>query len=173
MLLSLTDVRWGSYRSGYNRRPYHSVQLIQHLQQHGLTDWMWDQLWGELHHQGDVGEASYAVLPYLVEHVRGLSSIDAQTVAYACVVEECRRNEHGQGNPAVPAEVLPSYEAALRELPVIALSKIPESWSEDLLRYVASLIALTHGQPKLAEAYQDFTAAEAERWLKTFYDAPL
>lgn len=172
MLLPLTDERWSSYRTGYNRRPYESVRLIEHMRQHGLTEWFWDQVWSELHHQGDIGEASYAVLPYLVEHVRNLDAVDAQVVAYACVVEECRRNEHGQGNPPVPHEVAPSYESALHALPVVVLSKAPEFWNEDLVRYVASLIALTHGQAKLAEAYQDFTAQEAERWLKVYYDEP-
>jgi hypothetical protein len=164
-LLPLDDPRWSSYRDGFNRRHYDSITLIRHLQASGTTQWFWDQLWGQLHHQGNIGEASYAVIPYLVEHARHAQKLDAQVVAFACVVEGGRLNALERGNPVVPDELERSYDAAIRHLPLIALSKAPDTWDQHLVQYTASLIALTHGQPILAQAYEDLTVDEAMKWL--------
>jgi hypothetical protein len=44
----------------------------------------WNILWDDLHHQGDVGEASYAVVPYLAEYARKASpEYDRQTTKSA------------------------------------------------------------------------------------------
>jgi hypothetical protein len=67
-LLPLDDPRWKTYRGGYNRETFDSISLIRELQRSGFTESFWEKVWEDLHHQGDVGEASYAIIPYLVEY---------------------------------------------------------------------------------------------------------
>jgi hypothetical protein len=43
---------------------YHAVPIIRRLQSEGATDEFWQHVWAELYHQGDVGEATYALVPY-------------------------------------------------------------------------------------------------------------
>jgi hypothetical protein len=153
-LLPLDDPRWASYRSGY-RRVFDCRPLLQHLADQGFSDWLWDKLWEELHHQGDVDEASYAVLPYLVSHAATLDAVDVEVLAYAYVVEACRRNPDGQKNPDVPAELRLGYEEALAALPSMMLSKAAQDWSEDHVKYFAAMIAVTRGHLKLARAWTE------------------
>ncbi|MFX5180186.1 hypothetical protein ABTC53_19915, partial [Acinetobacter baumannii] len=87
-----------------------------------------DQIWEELHHQGDVGEASYAVIPYIVAHARRVTSLQAEVVAFVYVVEQCRQAGR---NPEVPQEISEAYFEALEELPRIVLGMAKEGWSED------------------------------------------
>ena len=104
-----------AYRRGY-RVPYDVVPLIQRLQTEGTSEKFWEVAWQELHHQGDVGEATYAVVPYLVDYQSRQRSID-EHVFHFCVVVELARSEND--NPPVPQELGLSYAKALDTLPII------------------------------------------------------
>jgi hypothetical protein len=58
--MSLDDLRWQELHGGY-RVPFDASELLRRLEQ-GQD--IWDELWQELHHQGDVGEASYAAVSH-------------------------------------------------------------------------------------------------------------
>ncbi|MEG0881483.1 MAG: hypothetical protein RSH52_09485, partial [Janthinobacterium sp.] len=66
MPLSLDDPLWTTLEGGY-RMPYDVAKALKAMQ---AGDDVWHELWEELHHQGDVGVASYAAVPQLV-HLLG------------------------------------------------------------------------------------------------------
>jgi hypothetical protein len=108
-LLSLNDPRWAEYRGGYNRAVLNVVPFLKKLESGVVMENDWNILWDDLHHQGDVGEASYAVVPYLVEYARTAKVIAWHVFGFTAVVE-LERTENR--NPAVPGEIEPSYRAA-------------------------------------------------------------
>ena len=65
LMLSLDDNRWsdltGGYKTQFDPRP-----LLLELETTPDSATAWHELWEELHHQGDVGSASYAAIPQLV-----------------------------------------------------------------------------------------------------------
>lgn len=62
VMLSLTDPIWLELQGGY-RMPYDASKALAQMEG---GESVWDELWNELHHQGDVGVASYAAIPQLV-----------------------------------------------------------------------------------------------------------
>ncbi|RMH21683.1 MAG: hypothetical protein D6696_05205 [Acidobacteria bacterium] len=70
-LLPLEGARWADYRDAYRQKPCDVVKWIRELEERGASPKFWEKIWNELHHQGDVGEASYAILPYLVRYQIG------------------------------------------------------------------------------------------------------
>jgi hypothetical protein len=74
-MLSLDDKRWqdleGSYRTRFDPRP-----LLSELEADKNAKAVWHDLWEELHHQGDVGVASYAAVPHLVRIYRKVGILD-------------------------------------------------------------------------------------------------
>ena len=161
-LFPLNDPRWVTYRGGY-RVPYDVVPLIQRLQTEGTSEKFWDVVWQELHHQGDVGEATYAMVPYLVDYQSRQRSIDEQVIHF-CVVVELARPENE--NPPVPQELALSYATALDRLPVIGVDLAQQGCPEaDVIR-VAAAIALAAGHRVLARAYLDFDRSEALDYLR-------
>jgi hypothetical protein len=64
-MLDLSDLRWrqleGGYRVHYDPRP-----ALARLEQGADASQAWSESWQELHHQGDVGTASYAAVPHLL-----------------------------------------------------------------------------------------------------------
>jgi hypothetical protein len=73
-MLSLTDPIWHELEGGY-RVPYDASKALARMER-GKS--VWDEFWNELHHQGDVGVASYAAIPQLVRS-NGRSSKQIRT----------------------------------------------------------------------------------------------
>jgi hypothetical protein len=161
-LFPLNDLRWAAYRGGY-KVPYDVAPLVQRLQTEGTSKKFWEVAWQELHHQGDVGEATYAMVPYLVDYQSRQRSIDEQ-VFHFCVVVELARPENE--NPPVPQELGPSYATALDRLPIIGVELMQRGCLEAEVMGVAAAIALVAGHRVLARAYLDFGRSEALDYLR-------
>lgn len=162
-LLSLDDSRWATYRGGYNRSPYNVVPLIDLLNREGTSASFWEVVWDELHHQGDVGEASYALVPYLVDYQSRRQELDEQLFHF-CVVVDLAQPENG--NPPIPLEIKSSYAMAMKRLPVIGTEKLGRSCNEAIVMGVAAATALAGGHRILARAYVDFGLEDALAFLR-------
>jgi hypothetical protein len=162
-LMPLDDSRWAAYRGGYNRAPYNVVPLIHRLNSDGTSDSFWEVVWDELHHQGDVGEASYALVPYLVDYQSRHRDLDEQLFHF-CVIVDLAQAENG--NPAIPPEIELSYAMAMRRLPVIGVEKLRRGCNEYVVMGVAAATALAAGHRVLARAYIDLGREEALEFLR-------
>lgn len=161
-LLPLDDSRWANYRGGYNRVPYNVVPLIHRLNSEGTSDSFWEVVWSELHHQGDVGEASYALVPYLVEYQSRQRDLDEQLFHF-CVIVDLAQPENN--NPKIPQEIELSYALAMRRLPVIGTELLRRGCAEAVVMGVAAATAMAGGHRVLARAYVDFGRADALDYL--------
>jgi hypothetical protein len=160
-LMHLEDPRWTTYNGCY-RSPYNVVPLIQRLQNGATSDGFWKVVWDELHHQGDVGEASYALVPYLVEHQSRHKELDEQ-VFHFCVMVELQRSENG--NPSMPSEIELPYAMAMRQLPIIGTERLSRGCGEAIVMGVAAATALAGGHRVLARAYLEFGRVDAAAYL--------
>ena len=110
-MLSLEDKRWqnleGGYRTSFDPRP-----LLSDLETKKNAKATWHELWEGLHHQGDVGAASYAAVPHLVRIYRKRGIIDWNTYAIVAVIELAR--DDGK-NPKVPKWLEDDYFQAIQD----------------------------------------------------------
>lgn len=163
-LFPLDDPRWQHYRSGYNRVKTDITPWIRQLLSGEFDDSLWSFLWDDLHHQGDLGEASYAVIPYLVEYVKRSGNLNWNVFAFAACVE-LERTENG--NPPVPIEFERSYHEGLQELPQLAICRDSEKiWTAEQIMGIAACLALSKGHRGLARAYLDLSPGEAASFLE-------
>jgi hypothetical protein len=100
------------------------------------------ELWENLYHQGDVGIASYAAVPTLVE---------AGELSLVGAIEVARRYER---NPDLPAILAHEYSAALRK----ALLATPGNAEQFQGYYI--IHASVHEQYQLANALHLFSVEE-------------
>jgi hypothetical protein len=138
------------------------VPFLTKLQSGVMSEGDWDILWDDLHHQGDIGEASYAVVPYLVEFARNAQVIAWHVFGFTAVVE-LERTENR--NPPVPTEIELAYRAAIKELPRIGFERI-EAWGEHAFEPFMSCLALSLGHRTHARAYLDMTETEIEGFYR-------
>jgi len=164
-MLAADDKHWSTLRSGY-RLPLDPRVLVRKLDNDSDAKAVWAELWDELHHQGDVGDASYAAVPLLVEAHRRRGEADWNTYAIVSIIELARTEQH---NPPVPAWLSDAYFSAIQELCSIGLREIADAKDIDSVRAVLSVIALAKGLRTHAKFLVDYNEEE----LREFRLPPL
>ena len=141
-MLSLTDPLRPQLEGGY-RMPYDASKALVQMER---GESVWDELWEELHHQGDVGVASYATIPQIVRISEARREFDWNLYALAATIEIER---HRKDNPALPDLLSPSYKLAWEGLVKLALADLAGKPDELTLRSALSVVALGRGDIKL------------------------
>jgi len=163
-MISLEDVRWSQMTGGYKTlldpRP-----LLKRLEAEYDTTEVWHELWDELHHQGNVGEASFAAVPFLVASYRERGVINWNTYAIVAIIELARKNGE---NPDVPQWLAEDYFQAIRKLAETGATEILRAETAEDARAILSVIAVerglrTHG--KLLVNYSDEELLDIEARL--------
>jgi hypothetical protein len=160
-MLPFDDPRWQSYLGAY-RLPFDASPLVRRLLFEGASEELWDELWGELHHQGNVDQASYASVPWLVEFVRRSPKLDWNALSLIATIE-WEREQHG--NPTVAEELSASYHTAIRSLPEILGTHPDQEWSELAVSPAVACIALARGQRWFVKAYLELDRDTSGRWF--------
>jgi hypothetical protein len=140
-MLALDDPRWRELLGGY-KVPYDASGALRRLER---GDDAWKELWEELHHQGDLGEASYAAVPQLVRIGTGLPRRDWHFYGLLALVEFER---HRPSNPPVPDWLELDYRRAwvdVLDIALVDLRQIDVSRDADSFREILAVISLAKG----------------------------
>ena len=141
-MLPLFDSKWTSLLGGY-QVPYDPSDALSRLEQGQDA---WPELWDELHHQGDLGVASYAAVPQLV---RIASRADRRDWNFYGLVSTIEVERHRTSNPPLPDWLTDDYDAALRQMQRLALHDLPQVADPITVRTLLAALALCKGQAKL------------------------
>ncbi len=177
-MLDLNDPRWRDFKGGY-QVVYDASSALKRLEK---TDdplqisAIFEELWAELHHQGDVNVASYMALPHLIRIAREKKLTHADIPALVAVIEVQR---HINSEP-IPAEFEEDYLREIKQIAdVIALNKT--DWDREYTVCASAAIAAVNGQVQLAKVIMDLDdydylglfekfmdhAEQFERWLQS------
>src|ERR1039458_9335329 len=140
-MLNLDDVRWTEMTGG-DRMLLDPRPMLKRLETEPETSDVWEELWDELHHQGDIGEASFASVPYIVRAYRHRGVVEWNTFAIVAVIE-LARNEGN--NLDVPAWLEEGYFNSIRELAKMGANDIFRTESPDDIGAILSVIAIERG----------------------------
>ncbi len=144
----------GGYRELYNA----SIPLLKFESEidRSLIDEIFSELWENLHHQGDVGIASYLSVPHLVRIAIQRSIYNWNVLAICAVIEQQRILGN---NPKLPTEFEGEYYNALSELKTYSLDFIKRKYSKDDATVIFSAIATCDGNHKLGKALLNLSDA--------------
>jgi hypothetical protein len=127
----------GGYRTLFDPR-----SLLSRLESGSDVPAPWHEIWDELHHQGNVGEASYAAVPHLVDIYRRRGEVDWNTYAMVAIIELAR----GEGtNPEVPEWLSGDYFSAIQKLASIGAGEVLTAGSPETACAILSVIAIAKG----------------------------
>jgi len=155
-MLSLDDPRWTKMKGGY-RIPFDPRPAFSRLEAGQNVQPVWAELWQELHHQGDVGEASYAAVPHLVRIHRERAEVDGNTYGIVSTIELARDSRK---NPPIPEWLLEGYERALRDLSDLGRGQLPMANDPDTVRCILAVLAIVKGARVYGRVLSDFSEAE-------------
>jgi hypothetical protein len=140
-MLNLDDKRWEGLEGGY-RVPFDPRPLLLKLESGEDVAAVWHELWEELHHQGDVGEGSYAAVPHLVRIYRQRGVLDWNAYAIVAIIELAR----GRGkNPDLPMWLESDYFSAIRELAEIGMVEYQSAKEPEDVRVILGILAIQKG----------------------------
>jgi len=155
-----TDDLWagltGGYRTLYDPRP-----TIAKLDS-GERFAAWEELWTELYHQSDVGPASYAAVPLLVERQARVLDGDWQPYAIVGSIELARTLPQ---NPPLPDWLREPYLAALNRLGDLAISELSRAHTDEQVGSMLGIVALSKGDRPRAQLLLEFTSDELEEMI--------
>lgn len=166
-MIDLNGDIWRSLEGGY-KIPYDASMALRKLESARTpaeVTAVYEELWNELHHQGDVGVASYAALPHLVRIARLKKLFDWNVVGLCCTIEQQR---HEKGNPPLPPEFTTDYLSALTDLREYVLENFKGDMGDELMRTSLSALATCSGRVTLGKAILEMSDDVLEEFLENF-----
>ncbi len=158
-MLSLEDKKWRELHGGY-RAPYDASVALRSMQD-GVE--VWDELWNELHHQGDVDIASYAAVPQLVRIASSRPWRDWNFYGLVATIEVAR---HRKGNPPVPEWLKADYDSAWTQACTLALADVDSRNGSATTCATLAVLALAKGELKLGALLSGLDESELDKWLE-------
>jgi hypothetical protein len=157
------EVDWSQMLGGY-RRPYDPRPAVSRLRSDPADGSAWSELWSELHHQGDVGEASYAAVPLLVDACAA-GPRDWNLFALVATIEVER---HRRANPRLPEALARDYAEALTRARDLALADLAETRDPLVVRSALAIVALADGALELGALVTGLDESEITELLDQY-----
>lgn len=143
-MISLDDPLWKTLEGGY-RLPYDASVPLRAMEQ-GAD--VWGQLWEALHHQADVGVASYAAVPHIVRIASQMPERDWNLYALLSCIEVER---HALDNPPMPEWLAADYRSAWEQALALALADLTLPQDTEGVLSILGLVAIAKGHRKLGD----------------------
>lgn len=151
---------WTNLKGGYGK-PYDPRPVIDEIRASSLNQAAWKELWDELHHQGDVGEASYAAVPLLVT---ACSESNRDWNFYG-LVSTIETERHRCKNPSLPSWLTDDYRGALAKAKELALQDLSNANDRLLIRSAMAVVAVASGDRKLGAVLQSIDDSDLSELL--------
>lgn len=153
-MIELGDLRWDNLSHAYGSAADIPELLRQLADATGpkirYDSEPWFTLWSSLCHQGDVYDASYAAVPYILEIACNTKGpIDFSFFQLPAAIEIAR---HGGKGPPVPTDLAVAYRDAISRLTECVALHRHEDWDQPTLLSAASALAAAKGHHRVAEA---------------------
>jgi len=162
--MDLSDKRWKDLNGGY-KAPYDASIPLAKLERSNtpeVINEVFKELWNELHHQGDVGVASYLAVPQLARIAIDKDLCDWNLLGICSTIEQQR---HLGDNPDIPSEFLDYYYTGLANLKEFVIRKLTSKLDRTTFIVALSTIATCNGNYKLGKAILEM---EDEEMLDKF-----
>jgi hypothetical protein len=142
-----SDPRWEQMKGGY-RILFNPVPALKILQENPASEEAWRDLWENLHHQNDVGEASYAAAVVLIGMRRDGVRFDWNFPGLISLIEMRRGKDK---NPPLPPWLEVDYRAAWAGILPMLFEDIAALTTEEpfALRALLAAVALAKGASQL------------------------
>ncbi len=166
-MLLLSDWKWKKFDGGYREKYDASIPLSKLESESDGLDSVWSELWENLHHQGDVGIASYAAIPHIARIIRSREILNYNPFALAVTIELAR----GQGeNPKLPKWLEEDYFEALRDMANYGCDSLKKECEASVLKSVLALVAIIKGNRDLGELIFEVDEGYEKDLLDKFFE---
>ena len=166
-MITLDDNLWKELKGGYKILYDVSIPLrrLEGTKDKKEIDRIFQELWTELHHQGDVDLASYLAIPQLVRIAKEKNMFDWNVLAICATIEQQRQLGT---NPAVPKLYDDYYQDGLAELKMFIVDNIASIDDEITFRSALSALAACNQYTKLSKAIIEMSDDVLDQFLEQY-----
>ncbi len=159
--MDFSDDRWSGLLGGY-RLPYDPRPALKAIDEDQGAKAAWSELWEDLHHQGDVDVASYAVLPWIARLAAAGKAGGWNAFQLAFTIEQARADSR---NPKMPKWLAAGYAEAWSVLCATALDVLREAEDPEVVSSALAVVALHKHLPILGSLAAEFSEEERRQML--------
>lgn len=163
-MIDLNDPRLKKLLGAYHK-PYDVSHPLKKIEAHGPSQELWDELWNNLHHQGQIGESSFAAVPCVASLMKKQKTRDWNLYALAGLIELSRNVNN---NPDVPDWLIADYKAGLSEIMEMGINDLKMSIDVYTLRSILGFIALTKSSRDTARLLLELDESEIKAILSEY-----
>lgn len=165
-MLSLKDPNWQHFIGGY-QVPYDASGPLLKLQEAAdaaVIAGILDELWEELHHQGDIGTASPLAVPQLIRIGIEQQITDWRLIGLVALIE-IQRSENVK---LLPKQYEAEYSLALQQ--VVALLAVNKAlpWEETYAACALAALSTSKGQLAMARVIQELSDPDLTEKFEEF-----
>jgi len=146
--MNLEDSKWPEFNGGYKIQYDASKPLkkLQSANEPELQYLIFSELWDNLHHQGDVGLASYYSVPHVISICIDKNSLDWNFIGLVVLIEACRPDN---SNPTIPEDFEIEYLSSLKKFEGYLLENFKNINEANAVRLTLAFFAIGKSQLKL------------------------
>ena len=164
-MIPLSSDIWKELSGGYGGK-YNPVERLTQLYENPHNEAAWTEFWDELHHQNDVGQASYAAVPHILEIESRAEKFNWNGFALIAQIEHCRPTN----KPPETGEIADGYRKAWDNLLTVLAKHQHKDWDDTLTSCILSCVAFCSGQRVMAWAALETNDKVARDFLKWHLD---
>ena len=152
--MEFENINWDDLTGGY-KTSYNPIEAFYKIKSSNpiVVKSGFEELWENLHHQGDVGTASYYSVPILIKLCVEEKSLDWNFIGLCVIIENCR---HSLDNPILPSAFEVYYNECLLKFETYLLSNFKKIKDEDSLKLTFAFLATNNGYYTLGKALEEF-----------------
>lgn len=163
-MIDLNDARFKNLAGAY-RKPYDVSHSLRTMEANGPSQELWDGLWSNLYHQGQIGEASLAAVPCMARVMKMQKTRDWNLYALAGIIELSR---NVNGNPEVPDWLSLDYRTGLGDLMEMGINDLRLNIDMYTLRSILGFISLMKGSNDTARLLLELDESEIREILSDY-----
>ncbi|MBI4147195.1 hypothetical protein HY494_00930 [Candidatus Woesearchaeota archaeon] len=160
-MIEYSDKKWINLTGGYKIK-YNPISILKKLEDGFDIKNSWEKLWQELHHQGDIGDASYASLVKLVEIQEKNANFDWNFYALVATIELERLRKT---NPKIPNWLKTDYKRAISKIYQIAVRDLLKTDDPKMINSILSVLAIFKKQYVIAAMIAYSEDSEIKEYL--------
>lgn len=153
-MLALDDPQWQQFDGVYQIK-YDASQPLKRLEAATTSEEIvkvLDELWQELHHQGDIGLASCMAVPHLIR-IGIQKRITGWRLLGLVATIELQRHKYAL---AIPSDYQQAYFASIQDIPQLISINLATHWDRTFACCALAALAASKGQYDMAEIILEF-----------------
>ena len=154
-----------SHLIGGYKIEYDVVAVVSKLKRDNNAD-LWDELWENLYHQGDIGTASLYYVVLISDVIEKYNITDFNPISMVVAIELARKKN---GFEKLPSWIEVGYQKSIKDISFNVSKNLVNSNDKDYAKCGLALLAINNGLYKLGALIYEISSGDEGMLLEKYF----